>query len=45
MTFEIGGKNKGKKQIASAQHGYIVKDEIEYPFENTISLWMFGMIY
>ncbi len=44
-TFEIGGKSKGKKQIVSAEEGYIVKDDIEYAYENQIPLWMFGFIY
>ena len=44
-TFEVGGKSKGKKQILSAAEGYIVKDDIEYAYENQIPLWMFGFIY
>lgn len=44
-TFEIGGKKKGKKQIASVSEGYIVKDGIEYAYENQIPLWMFGFLY
>lgn len=44
-TFEVGGKNKGKKQVKSATIGYIVKDDIEYVFDNQILLWMFGFLY
>ena len=44
-TFELGGKKKGKKQIESAQEGYVVKDDIEYAYQNIIPLWMFGFIY
>lgn len=46
-VFEVGGRSKGKSQIASvpAGHGYIVKDDIEFPLENQIPLWMFGFIY
>lgn len=44
-TFEVGEKNKGKKQIKSATIGYIVKDVIEYVFDNQILLWMFGFLY
>ncbi len=44
-TFEIGGTKKGKKQIASVSEGYIVKDGIEYAYENQIPLWMFGFLY
>lgn len=35
-TFEIGGKNKGCKQIMEAQEGYLVKDDIEYGYGNVI---------
>ncbi len=44
-TFEVGGKNKGKKQIADAQSGYVVKDDIEYGSGNIIPLWAFGLLY
>ena len=45
MTFEVGGAKKGKKQIASAQHGFVVKDDIRHGFGNVIPLWHFGMNY
>lgn len=44
-TFEVGGKNKGKKQISQAQEGYVVKDNIEYGSGNIIPLWAFGLTY
>ena len=44
-TFEVGGKSKGKKQIAEVKDAFIVKDDIEYGYENTIPLWLFGMGY
>jgi uncharacterized protein len=44
-VFEIGGKNKDKKQIAGISNAYIVKDEIEHGFANTIPLWHFGLMY
>ncbi len=44
-TFEVGGKKKGKKQIAEAEDGYIVKDDIEYGTDNIIPLWAFGLTY
>lgn len=43
--FEVGGKSKGKKQILTADEGYIVKDDIEYAYENQIPPRMFGFIY
>lgn len=45
MDFEIGGKNKGSKQLAGAKQGFVVKDDIERGFLNTIPLWHFGMLY
>ena len=44
-TFEIGGKNKGRKQIMEAQEGDIAKDDIEYGYGNVIPLWAFGLNY
>lgn len=44
-TFEVGGKSKGQKQIASASEGYIVKDDIEAGYANVIPLWQFGLNY
>ena len=45
MTFEVGGKKKGKKQIADADEGYVVRDDIEYGSANIIPLWAFGLTY
>ena len=44
-TFEVGGKRKGKKQIADAAEGYVVRDDIETGFGNIIPLWAFGLTY
>jgi predicted AAA+ superfamily ATPase len=44
-TFEVGGKNKSKKQIAGVKDAFVVKDDIEYGYDNTIPLWHFGMSY
>ncbi len=44
-TFEIGGRRKGQKQIAKAEEGYVVKDDIETGIGNVIPLWAFGMNY
>ena len=43
--FEIGGKNKGLKQIETTENGFLVKDDIESGFFNTIPLWHFGLMY
>ena len=44
-TFEVGGKNKGKKQITDAKERYVVKDDIEFGSGNIIPLWAFGLMY
>lgn len=44
-TFEIGGKNKNKKQIANIPESYIVMDDIETGYDNVLPLWMFGFLY
>jgi len=43
--FEVGGRNKTKKQIAGIENAYIAADDIEYGFENKIPLWLFGFLY
>jgi hypothetical protein len=44
-TFEVGGKNKTRKQIVNLENAFIVKDDIEFGFINTIPLWAFGFNY
>lgn len=44
-TFEVGGKNKKKKQIVGLDKAYVVKDDIEYGYANVLPLWTFGMTY
>lgn len=44
-VFEIGGRKKGRKQIETAEEGYIVKDDIETGYGNVIPLWAFGLNY
>jgi hypothetical protein len=44
-TFEIGGKNKSKKQLSGIKDAYTVHANIEYGSENKIPLWMFGLLY
>lgn len=45
ITFEVGGKSKGLKQIKDIENGYIVKDDIENGFLNIIPLWQLGLTY
>jgi len=44
-TFEVGGKSKGLKQIQGLDKAFIVKDNIELGYLNTIPLWQFGLTY
>ena len=43
--FEVGSKNKTNKQILNIPNAYLVKDDIEYAYKNTIPLWHFGFLY
>ena len=45
ITFEVGGKNKTGKQVKEAETAYLVKDNIEYAFGNSIPICMFGFVY
>jgi predicted AAA+ superfamily ATPase len=45
LTFEVGGKNKSKKQIASVKNGYVVRDDTEFACGNIIPLYQFGFGY
>lgn len=45
ITFEIGGRKKGQKQISDVKDGYVVKDDIETGYANVIPLWAFGLMY
>jgi predicted AAA+ superfamily ATPase len=44
-TFEVGGKNKGFKQIADIPNSFVVADDIEIGFGAKIPLWLFGFLY
>jgi predicted AAA+ superfamily ATPase len=45
FTFEVGGKNKGLKQIQGIDKAFVAKDDIELGYLNTIPLWHFGLTY
>ncbi|MCE5316050.1 MAG: hypothetical protein LLG04_01630, partial [Parachlamydia sp.] len=45
-VFEIGGKNKSRKQVRESQlPAYLVKDDLLYPMEGAIPLMYFGFLY
>lgn len=43
--FEVGGKNKSKKQVKDVHNAFVVKDNIEIGSDNIIPLWLFGFLY
>lgn len=45
LTFEVGGKSKTQKQVEGVKNAYIVKDDIEYGYQNILPLWAFGLNY
>jgi len=44
-TFEIGGRNKGFKQIKEIRNSFLALDDIETGIGNKIPLWLFGFLY
>jgi len=44
-TFEIGGRNKGFKQIKEIRNSFLALDDIETGINNKIPLWLFGFLY
>lgn len=45
FIFEIGGKNKGFKQIKDLKNSFVAADNIEVGFNNKIPLWLLGFLY
>ena len=45
FTFEVGGKDKSKKQLVGIKNAWVVKDDLEFPVGNDLPLWMFGCLY
>jgi predicted AAA+ superfamily ATPase len=44
-AFEIGGKDKSKKQLEGLENAFIAADAIELGYQNKIPLWLFGFLY
>jgi hypothetical protein len=45
-NFEVGGKNKSKKQIKdNLTNSFLVKDDLWHPSGNTLPLYIFGFLY
>jgi predicted AAA+ superfamily ATPase len=45
-VFEVGGRGKGTRQLASVRgHAYVVKDDVLAGNKNTIPLYLMGFLY
>lgn len=44
-TFEVGGKNKKRKQIQELPDSYIIADDIEFGTDRRIPIWLLGFMY
>lgn len=44
-TFEIGGKNKTRKQLVGVDHSFIVKDDSMMATQGSLPLVFFGFLY
>ncbi len=44
-TAEIGGKNKGKQQLADVKDGFVAAADLEIGYQRKIPLWLFGFLY
>jgi len=45
FTVEIGGQNKGFKQIKDIPNSFLAIDDIEIGDGGKIPLWLFGVLY
>lgn len=45
VTFEMGGKNKGRTRRRGVERDFVVRDGIEAGHGNVIPLWAFGLLY
>lgn len=43
--FEVGGKNKGTRQLEGDPNGIVVRDDIETGYSRIVPLWQFGLTY
>lgn len=44
-VFEIGGKNKSRRQVKDLSNAHVVRDDVEFPSPATLPLWIFGFLY
>lgn len=43
--FEVGGRNKGARQLEGDPEGIVVRDDIETGYSRIVPLWQFGLNY
>ena len=44
-TFEVGGGDKGFRQISRVPNSYVLADNVEYATGNKLPLWLVGLCY
>jgi len=44
-TFEVGGRNKKRRQIRDVENSYIIADNIEFGTDRRIPIWLLGFLY
>jgi hypothetical protein len=45
LTFEVGGKSKGRSQIAGLPSAWLAVDGIPAGAGTRVPLWLFGFLY
>jgi hypothetical protein len=45
IVIEVGGRRKDKTQIEGLNNAWLALDDIEIGYQNTIPLYLFGMLY
>ncbi len=45
IVVEVGGSDKGFKQIRDEDYGYVASDDIDNAVFRKIPLWAFGFLY
>ena len=45
ITLEVGGPDKGRRQLKDSSNGFVLRDGIEIGFENIIPLFLLGFLY
>ena len=44
-VIEVGGEDKGFRQLASQEHSFVAADDVESALGRKIPLWAFGFLY